>query len=168
MLHWRSGPTNSRHERPKRHGTTNDKLGYGPTMRPAHSWSCFVHVSNSNFFPRNLVPANASIANCTSSAEGKVAMPVPLGEIVANLHSPPFWRSSFSFCSASILLSRSSMVCKFPIHIRFSGFSLQPLRRPLPFPLPPPHPLPPPPPPIKLCKTLMIPPPPPLPFPFPF
>merc|ERR1719313_1388756 len=95
-------------------------------------------------------------------------MPVPLGQIVANLHSPPFWRSSFNFPSASILLSLSSMVGKFPIHMRFSGFSLQPPRRPtpLPLPLPPPHPLPPPPP-IKACKTCMTFPPP-LPFPLPF
>merc|ERR1719453_2395179 len=164
MLHWRSGPKKGRRDGLNNNETTNDRPGYGPTMRAAHSGSFFVHVSNSKTFPRNLVPDNASIAACTSSAEGKVAMPVPLGEIVANLHSPPFWRSSFNLSPASILLSRSSMVGKFPIHIRFSGFSLQPLRRPLPFPLPPPHPLPPPPPPIKPCKTLMIPPPPPLPF----
>merc|ERR1711935_1156699 len=133
----------------------------------AHSMCCshssfFVHTSNSRTLPRNLVPANASIADCTSSADGNVAMPDPLGQICAYLHSPPFWRSSFNLPSASILSSRSSMVGKFPIHMRFSGFSLQPPRRPLP----PPQPLPPPPPPSKLCKTCMIPPP--LPFPLPF
>merc|ERR1719321_2222665 len=93
--------------------------------------------------------------------------------MAAYLHSPPFWRSSFNFPSAAILWSRSSIVGKFPIHMRFSGFSLQPPRRPLPppHPLPPPlHPLPPPPPPpIKACKTCITPPPPPpLPFPLPF
>merc|ERR1719199_1316291 len=135
MLHWRIGPTGGDTKGSTSNEITNHTLRYGPTMRRDHSCSFFVHVSNSKTFPRNLVPANASIAACTSSAEGKVAMPVPLGQIVANLHSPPFWRSSFNFPSASILLSRSSMVGKFPIHMRFSILSLQ---RPPPFPFPPP------------------------------
>merc|ERR1712087_823055 len=107
-------------------------------------FACFSHVSNSKTLPWNLVPANAAIAACTSSADGKVATPCPLPVIAANLHSPPFWRIAFNFFSISILLSRSSMVGKFPIHIRFSGFSLQPLLRHPPLPLPPPLPHPPP------------------------
>merc|ERR1719162_957611 len=112
-----------------------------------------VHTSNSRTLPRNLVPANESIADCTSSSDGNVAMPDPFGQICAYLHSPPFWRSSFNLPSASILSSRSSMVGKFPIHMRFSGFSLQPPRRPLP--PPPPHPLPPPPPNILIMTCIM-------------
>merc|ERR1712146_30366 len=104
-------------------------------MRYVH-FSCFSHVSNSKTWPRNLVPANVATAACTSSADGKVATPVPLPLIEAYLHSPPFWSSSFNFFSASTFLSRSSMVGKLPIQTRFSGFSLQPPPlRPLPPPL---------------------------------
>merc|ERR1712187_739893 len=118
-------------------------------MHCTHSYAFFSHASNSNILPWNVVPANNGSAACTSSFDGKVAIPVPLRMNVTNLQSPPTLRISFNSASAASFSSRFVIIGTLLIHTRFSGLSLQPLWRPLPPPLL--HP-PPPPPPSKACK----------------